>query len=266
MVSLKNTIKAKIGGLIERNPIIGKLLSTLMLTVEIRMLMILNYLDKHLSPNFKIRFMRTFFEGRWGGRVVPLNINIPVETKYLPRQEILEIISRSKVVGVGECWCRTTHKNCKHMTRTCMGLALPGGRSLHDIRYKDVSFTRISKKEIIKILNQADDEGLVHQIIYFPTPNYFYVICSCCTCCCEAISNYKKFLSPKIVKSDFIMQTDRNKCVNHGACIEICPFDARQLDAKGKLIVDYNKCFGCGLCIRKCPKNAIKLVKRKVLT
>lgn len=264
MGSSRKTLKYKIKRLVENNPILGKFLSTCMLTVEITMLKILNWIDDHISPNFKIRFMKTFFEGRWGGRVIPLNINIPAETKYLPRQEILEIISRSQVVGVGECYCRTTHKNCNHMTKTCMGMALPGGKSLHDIRYKDVSFKTVSKEEIIKLLNQADDEGLVHQLIYFPTPNYYYVICNCCDCCCEALHNFKKFGSPQIVKSDFIQQTGNSKCVSCGSCVESCHFGARTIK-NNKLVLDQLKCFGCGLCIRKCPENAIKLIKKRAL-
>jgi len=145
-----------------------------------------------------------------------------------------------------------------------MGLALPAGKSLHDIRYRDVSFKSVSKEEIIKVLNQCDDEGLVHQLIYFPSPNYFYVICNCCECCCEALSNYKKYLSPKIVKSDFIEQTDKSICKSCGTCVEFCHFDARKI-VDGKLRIDQLKCFGCGLCIRKCPENAIKLIKKREL-
>lgn len=256
-------IKAKLRDLIERNPSIGKVLASFMGLIEVGMLEVLSFSGKHMSNNFIIRFMRTFLKGRWGGRVVPLNINIPIETKYLPQQEILEIVSRSKVFGIGNCYCRIKHKNCNNPIHTCIGLIPLNGRSLREINYKNVYFKRVSKQKIIDILNDCDDRGLVHQVIYFPTPNYYYVICNCCTCCCEALSNYKKFLTPQLVKSDFFQQTDQTKCISCGTCVDICPFDARQNNSEGNLVVNEEKCFGCGVCIRKCPENAIKLIKRK---
>ncbi|MHA1786196.1 MAG: ATP-binding protein [Candidatus Helarchaeota archaeon] len=261
---MKNRIKRKIKSIFERYPPIGKLFASLMSLIEVAMLEILNYLSDHLSPNFKIRILR-LLKGRWGGRVVPLNVNIPTETKYLPRQEILNIISRSNIFAIGECYCRTKHRhetNCQHPIHTCILISPPSGNSLLDIENKKEHFKRVSKEEIIEVLNDCDDRGLVHQLIYFPDPNYYYVICNCCTCCCEAIHNYKQFLTPQIIKSDFIELTDLDSCINCGKCIEICPFDARQFDSDKKLIVNRERCFGCGVCVRKCPQNAIKLIKR----
>lgn len=264
MTSLRQPTKRKAKYLIERYPPIGKLFSSLMSLVEVASLEVLNWISSRISPNFKIRIMK-FFRGQWGSRVVPLNINIPAETRYLPRQEIFEIISRSKLFAIGECYCRKKHQKetgCTHPTHTCILINVPQGKSLYDIGERKIVYNNVPKQEIIDILNDCDDRGLVHQLIYFPSPNYFYVICNCCTCCCEALSNYKKFLTPQVVKSDFIEITDEDKCKNCGNCVEICPFDARIIK-NGKLIIKREICFGCGVCIRKCPENAIKLIKRK---
>ena len=164
--------------------------------------------------------------------------------------------------SIGYCYCRKKHQNCDNPINTCIGLGIPPGQSLYDIHTKREFFKAVSKEEIIELLNDCDDRGLVHQVIYFPSPNFYYVICNCCTCCCEPLSNYKKFLLPKIIKADFIEVTDTSNCTNCGNCIEICPFDARKLDSNKTLIVDRERCFGCGVCVRKCPVNAIKLIKR----
>ena len=261
MTTIRTKISKKITQFLKRNPRIGRFLSTLMGAVEVTVLDILNFIDKHLVSNFKVFFLRKL-RGRWGGRVVPLNTNIPTETKYLPHQEILNIIARSHVFSIGYCYCRRKHHNCDNPLYTCMGLGVPPGKTLYTIDSKKEFFKEVSKEEIIKLLNDCDDRGLIHQLIYFPDPNFYYVICNCCTCCCEVLNNYKQYLSPKIIKSDFIEATDMNACKNCGTCVSICPFDARKINSAGLLNVDRDRCFGCGVCIRKCPENAIKLVKR----
>ena len=228
--------------------------------VEVLSLEILNWISTHVLKDFKIRIMN-LFKGKWGSRVVPLNINIPAETKYLPRQEIFEIMSRAKLFAIGECYCRTKHQNCVNPTHTCILISPPQGKSLYDIANRKIVYKNVSKQEIIDILNECDDRGLVHQLIYFPSPNYFYVICNCCPCCCESLANFKKFGSPKVIKSDFSEKTDKSKCINCGKCTEICHFGARKM-LENELIIDQSKCYGCGLCIRRCPENAIILMKR----
>ncbi|NHI91205.1 MAG: 4Fe-4S dicluster domain-containing protein [Candidatus Lokiarchaeota archaeon] len=261
MNSIKNKISTKLNKFLKKNPRIGNLFATLMGAVEVTFLEILNFISNHIFPNFKIIVLRKL-QGLWGGRVVPLNINIPVETKYLPHQEILNIISRSHVFTIGYCYCRKKHHNCDNPIYTCIGLGVPPGQTLYTIDSKKEFFKEVSKEEIIQLLNDCDDRGLVHQLIYFPDPNFYYVICNCCTCCCETLNNYKKFLSPEIIKSDFIEITDNKKCINCGTCINICPFDARKYDSNNKLVVNRERCFGCGICIRKCPESAIKLIKK----
>ncbi|MGQ4873100.1 MAG: ATP-binding protein [Promethearchaeia archaeon] len=257
-------IKGYMKNLLNKNPKIGALFATFMSYIEIPMLECLNFVHKRISPYFKIRITRSLLNGRWGGRVIPLGINISPETKYLPSQEIFEIVSRSDVVAIGDCYCRTKHRNetgCTKPIKTCILLGFKAGKSLKQINYRDIKFKKVSKQKIIETLKLADEAGLVHQLIYFPTPEYYYVICNCCTCCCEALAHYKQFLSPKIIKSDFIQETNKDLCLNCGICTEICPFDARRI-IKGNLIVDENKCFGCGVCVNKCPENAIKLIKK----
>lgn len=257
----KSKIKSKLKYLVNRYPPIGKLLALSMSLGEVTMLNIGNFIDEHFSKFFLIRIFKTITKGKWGGRVVPLNVNIPVETKYLPTQEILEILNRAKVMAIGECYCRKKHKNCNNPTHTCIILGLGSERSLYDIPYRKIVHKHVSREQLVELLEDCDNRGLVHQLVFFPEPHYFYVICNCCPCCCTILHNYKRFLSPRIVSSDFIEQTNENMCKSCGTCAKICPFNAR-LVTNGKLTVDRLKCFGCGICVRKCPEYAIKLIKR----
>ncbi len=262
VTQFRTRTKNAIARLLKRQPAIGKFLASAMSSVEVSMLNVLGFIGDHISQNFKIRFMRTFLKNRWGGRIVPLGVNVSTETRFLQTQEVYEIVSRSNVFAIGECYCRTKHKNCDNPTNTCLLLGPNAGRSLAEIPYRTSTFTRVPKERILHILDDADKRGLVHQTIFFPSPDYFYVICNCCTCCCEALHDFKQFGTPAIIKSDFIERTDVDKCTGCGRCVQACPFGARHVVDGGKVQIMTERCFGCGVCARRCPEGLIKLVER----
>ncbi|MHA2393728.1 MAG: 4Fe-4S binding protein, partial [Promethearchaeota archaeon] len=110
-------------------------------------------------------------------------------------------------------------------------------------------------------LEECDNRGLVHQLIYFPNPEFYCVICNCCPCCCVVLNKFLKTGSPQMIKSDFIAKTDIDRCKNCGNCEEICYFKARTM-IDSKLHFNKIRCFGCGICVSKCPNNAIYLNKK----
>jgi len=50
---------------------------------------------------------------------------------------------------------------------------------------------------------------------------------------------------------------DRERCMNCGLCIDICPEQA--IDMGPIVAIDSIKCTGCGSCIKECPNEAISL-------
>lgn len=101
---------AKFDKLMLRIPLIGKILSSIFGIFEILMLEIFRFLDNKFNISTINIVNRYVFKKRWGGKVVPLNVNFDVDTKFLPSQEILELLSRSNVVGIGNCYCRETQR------------------------------------------------------------------------------------------------------------------------------------------------------------
>ena len=257
--------KAKIDKILKNIPALGKLLSSIFGVFEYFILEFFRKLDRKFDFYTMGFVNRYILKGRWGGRVVPLNLNIDVNTKFSTSQEILEILKRSNVAAIGKCYCRSTQRkydkpNCDHPIYSCIHLGV--GKSLYEVLYKSNNLKKVSKEEIEDLLLESDRRGLVHQLIYFPNPQFYYVVCNCCPCCCVVLNKFIKYGAPHMIKSDFVAKTDLDKCTNCGTCEKWCYFGSRKLIAD-KLNVNSQKCFGCGICVSKCPNKAISLIQKK---
>jgi len=58
-----------------------------------------------------------------------------------------------------------------------------------------------------------------------------------------------------------VVEYDRDKCVDCGACISLCPTKAYSFDANKKLVYDEEKCVLCRICIDACPRRALSAPK-----
>ncbi len=266
MESSDNRFQSKIDKIFQKLPALGKLLSSIFGFFEFPMLELFRRIDKKFNVYSMGIFNRYILKGRWGGKVVPLNRNIQIDSRFLPSQEILEILSRSNFVGVGWCYCRSVQRkygdskgDCDHPLYACIHLSF--GKSLYEIPYKSEKLKEVSKEEIVQLLEICDERGLVHQLIYFPNPQFYYIICNCCPCCCVILNKFLKTGSPQMVKSDFIAETDSINCKNCGVCVHWCHFGARKI-VDGDFFFNKNKCFGCGVCVLKCPAKAIILKEK----
>lgn len=64
----------------------------------------------------------------------------------------------------------------------------------------------------------------------------------------------------KLFQDPLIAFVDENICSGCGICVEICPYEAREIDPrKGISIVHSALCQGCGACIASCPNFACEL-------
>lgn len=64
-----------------------------------------------------------------------------------------------------------------------------------------------------------------------------------------------------IVSFPKLIEVDKDKCLNCGACYSLCPVGAIRIEEDYSISFDMQKCIGspCGLCVDACPVKAIKL-------
>jgi heterodisulfide reductase subunit A len=64
----------------------------------------------------------------------------------------------------------------------------------------------------------------------------------------------------KLIQDPLVAFVDENICSGCGICVEICPYDAREIDPYLRIArVHEALCQGCGACVAGCPNNACEL-------
>jgi len=286
---------------------------------EVGVLSFVKFVDMHLISNFHSYFMR-FIHGKFGAIVIPFEQNLEADPKrrtwktrekfkknkipedrrnpvnkyllkkgemvILPNEEILNLTIRSKMnVDVAECFCRKYTKEhgdpCKINAplQTCLTLSLP--ESIDKIAQKEPRADLIKNEELLyNLFKKCEEIGLVHQAIYMPSPNYTYVICNCCPCCCEVLEPFIKWKKAKelhqqliktlkirkektkeiILKNSNYAQIHNSKILKdidkrikmHSICSTkpVTPIIAKSVFITQNQTPD--KCVNCGICASRC--------------
>jgi ferredoxin len=298
---------------------------------EVGILSFVKFVDMHLISNFHSYFMR-FIHGKFGAIVIPFEQNletdpkkrtwktrekfkknkIPEERKnpineyllkkgemvILPNEEILNLTIRSKMnVNIAECFCRKYTKEhgdpCKINAplRTCLTLSIP--ESIDKIAQKEPRADLIKNEELLyNLFKKCEEIGLVHQAIYMPSPNYTYVICNCCPCCCEVLEPFIKWKKAKelhkqlvktlkirkgkirenFLKNSNNIQPNNSKILKnidkqikkHSICSTkpVTPVIAKSVFITQNQNPD--KCINCGICASRCYFGSRLMIDEKL--
>jgi len=60
-----------------------------------------------------------------------------------------------------------------------------------------------------------------------------------------------------IVNKKGRITVDKEKCIDCGACVSLCPTEALYFDGEDRLEFSEEKCIGCLICVDSCPRYAI---------
>ena len=59
------------------------------------------------------------------------------------------------------------------------------------------------------------------------------------------------------------MEFEKRRCVNCGACIDVCPVDARKI-GNDEICVEEELCVDCKACAEACDHNAIQIPEDQI--
>ncbi len=174
-------------------------------------------------------------------RVIPIEKAIDGESRRASYEELSKHIEEHDIFSVSNCSCRTAREimgeGCGHLKEDmCIQMGHAAEYYIRTGRGRQVQ-----KEEVYEILRRAEENGLMHEIPNLDGDGKTHAICNCCGCGCFSMRTAEMFINADMVRSNYISQVDRDKCVACGQCVENCPVNALQLGQKvcsSKPVVD----------------------------
>jgi Pyruvate/2-oxoacid:ferredoxin oxidoreductase delta subunit/DNA-binding Lrp family transcriptional regulator len=194
-----------------------------------------------------------------GFKVLPVEESIRAETVLLPFHRIQESIRGARRIAVAECVCRKearlTGEGCDAPLETCLSFGAAA-----DYYIENGMGRELTAEEAIRIIEQADEAGLVHA---GANAKHLSNICNCCPCCCASLKGITRRGLDRhgFMNALFEAVIDPDLCVACEACRHRCPVGA--VESAPAPHVERQRCLGCGLCARACPHGAIALHLRE---
>ena len=168
-----------------------------------------------------------------GMHVIPVEKAIPAESPSLPIEHLSHWLKKYEGhIGVAVCSCRKQQRIRGEGTgdieaEWCIGVGdfadycRETGKG-HDITYE----------EAMEILQKAEDRGYVHEVTNIDGENKIFGICNCALGVCNALRTSQLFNTPNLSASAYVAESDGEKCVACGKCVETCPSGAVRLGQK----------------------------------
>ncbi len=191
-------------------------------------------------------------------RTIPINEEVVPERRIGTYDVARDLVLRSKgPFAVINCVCRQgmdlQGEPCRQtdIRETCLVM----GEFAESVLAQGAG-RAVSAEEMVRLLERADDAGMVLQPQNTQDPNF---ICCCCGCCCGVLSTAKKLPRPaEYFDTNYYARVDPELCTECGTCSDRCQMEAVSC-ADGVASVDLLRCIGCGLCVTTCPEEAMTL-------
>jgi len=189
-------------------------------------------------------------------RTVPVNQSVVVTHHIAAHEDAREVIRNAKTIALAECICRKEQglieQGCDKPREVCFLFGSSGQY------YLDRGMgRRVDAEEALRVLDQAQEAGLVTQLSTSQNPSG---MCNCCGDCCVVLRALNRDPKPaEKVFSNYFARVDADRCTGCEACVDRCQMKAIAMSGAGIAEIDLNRCIGCGLCAVTCPVEALVL-------
>lgn len=193
-------------------------------------------------------------------RTVPVNKDVVVSHHIAAYDDAREVIRRAKTIALAECICRKEQglidHGCDKPREVCLLFGSSGQY------YLDRGMGReVDVEEALRVLDQAQEAGLVTQLSTSQNPSG---MCNCCGDCCVVLRALNRDPKPaEKVFSNYFAKLDADQCTACGSCVDRCQMAAITISDEGIAAIDPDRCIGCGLCAARCPQEALVLESKR---
>lgn len=189
-------------------------------------------------------------------RVVPAQSAVKTEW-ILPYDDVRTILLQSKTFNVRDCICRVQKDKlgepCEFPVNMCLNFS--------EVERANPRPGDINQEEALKLLDRAEEIGLVHTVNNVMKGVGY--VCNCCGCCCGILRGVTDFgYENSVAYANYYAVIDPVICNNCGTCIDRCQVHAIS-EGENYSVVDLAKCIGCGLCVTGCPNDVAVLVRKE---
>ena len=168
-----------------------------------------------------------------GMHVIPVEKAIPAQSQSLPIEHLSHWLKKYEGhIGVSVCSCRKQMRILEEGSGDieadwCIGVGDFSDYCRETNHGRDITY-----EEAMEILQKAEDRGYVHQITNIDGENKIFGICNCAVGVCNALRTSQLFNTPNLSASAYTAESDPEKCVACGKCVETCPAGAVRLGQK----------------------------------
>ena len=193
-------------------------------------------------------------------RVLPISRTLRDSSEVLPFDALRPRVEEQSFCAVAHCPCRQMKRavgeGCDHTLENCLHFGSMGHYMVEQGMARE-----ITTEETLKILKEANAEGLVHAVDNIK--GHMGTICNCCGCCCVFLDTKKKTGLHTISTSSYVARVDADLCAACGTCEERCPMEAITVGDEDMAVVNEGLCIGCGVCTPTCSTEAVDLIQRR---